>query len=109
MLGESPERKRRPSDSAIYKMQDSSDVNSGLGEGCGNKMSAANLKSTKEKDMIGISSTVVAPQTSEITKQYSDISHTTQVENDQKMITSNSTGSDLNGQASGASVKVRFL
>ncbi|EXB68719.1 hypothetical protein L484_024739 [Morus notabilis] len=105
MLGESPERKRRPSDSAIYKMQDTSDVNSGLGEGCGNKMSAGNLKSAKEKDMIGISNTVIAPQTSEITKQYSDISHTTQVENDQKMITSNSTGSDLNGQASGVSVK----
>lgn len=97
------------SESAKRKIQDSPHVNSGSRESCNSKTTGTNLKSAKEKDMIDVSNTFSSPRAFQITKQLSDISHTTQVENNQNLFTSNSTEREFNDQESGVNIKVRFL
>lgn len=98
---------KTPKGSEKVKMQDSSHVNGGIGEG--HKTTATDLKSAEDKEVSGFSNGCSWTQTSLIEEKCTDISNTTQDENHQKLITSAITASDLNDLASVVDTKVMFL
>ncbi|PON38474.1 hypothetical protein TorRG33x02_344980 [Trema orientale] len=109
MLGESPERRKIPRESAGHKIQDSSHLNSSIGAACSHKTATTDLKNPKEKDIIGFSNAFSWHQPSQNEEKCSGISNTTEGDNHQKLIISSLTESYLSDLASGDDIKVDFF